>query len=170
MKRFIGVMALFGASACASMPAAEPGVASAPVPVLEAIIDPDEQVTLFASTSAGSLSAEAASKQPLFKVCSAGDSSMPVTLVMSPDKVAFGDHHPSVRRETLAPGQCLFASAADIEARPPPGAGAAAVWLNERISALQAELPSEQRDEKLRFFGDTGQPVAARITIEPVAG
>ncbi len=93
---------------------------------------------------------------------------MIVNIVMSPNKGGLGDQHPSVRHETLWPGQCLFASAADIEARAPDGTEKANAFIEERISALRAEAPSNERDAKIRYFA-AAQPTLARITVEPVA-
>lgn len=150
----------------AALPLAAPAV-SAPQR-MTVRVGPGETVPLFASAHHKTNGPAQPDPVPVFYVCVRSFSSMPVDIILSPSREALGASRPSNERMALAPGECLFVSAADIDAAAPEDAKRSVDWLKAEIAELEEAPPSKMRDFRLsNLRGLAEGEQSALVTFEP---
>jgi hypothetical protein len=115
--------------------------------------------------------APSATRETVLQVCHAAGGVVGIEVWTWAEGAGAGPQHQSVQKVTLAPGTCVFASGALVEARASGFSGEdariASQWMKERIASLEAEPQSPTRDEKLEYFRSrTKLPPASTVSFE----
>ncbi len=117
--------------------------------------------------------APSATRETVLEVCHTLGGVVGIEVWTWAEGASVGPQHPSVQKVKLAPGTCVFASGALVEAR---ASGFTSVesrlateWLTQRIAALETEPQSPARDELLKEFKSrTKNPPTSKVSFSLV--